>query len=174
MWLYFTWNAVTHTSTLEHLLVENFQEIMFWWPGNIGTHLSLCQWIKYFPWVWWCAARDDLGKGFSCCFFLLVPESFVSQELSVWIAFLVLDTEYASFHSAKMCLFLLSLWSCRISAVFSSLGILFAEALLKKKKKIYNSGKKLLSFSVNISVCVCKICHVFIITSMFFGKVESS
>lgn len=168
---------MTHTSTLEHSLVENFQEIMFWWPGSIGTHLSLCQWIKYFPWVWWCAARDDLGKGFSCCFFLLVPESFVSQELSVWIAFLVLDTEYASFHSVKMCLFLLSLWSCRISAVFNSLGILLAEALLKKKKQIYNSGKKLISVSVNVSTCVCKICHVFIITSMltlFSGKAESS
>lgn len=51
-WLYFTWKAVTHTSTPEHLLVENFQEMMFWWPGSIGIHLSWCQWIKYFPWVW--------------------------------------------------------------------------------------------------------------------------
>lgn len=108
-----------------------------------------------FP-FWCCASRDDLGKGFSCCFFLLVPESFVSQELSVWIAFLVLDTEYASFHSAKMCLFLLSLsvdphWG---QCCFQLSGNIVCWSLIKEEKNIFITLGRRWAVFQQISLCV--------------------
>lgn len=184
MWLYFVWRATAHTSTLEHLPVENFQEIMFWWPGSIGTHLSLCQWIKYFPWVWLSPSDGvhpemTLEKVFRVASFCwcqnhLSPRNYLSELLSLCLTLnMVLFTQPKCVCSSCLHKEILT----GISAVFNSLGILFAEALLKKRKWVYNSGKKLSSVSVNVSVCVCKICHVFIITAMlalFSGKAESS